>query len=167
MSQVTGFAAWGTFVIIQSLKTVSSPFTEWLWTTSRRSKSDTAACICCACQHRTFSICPPPHFFFVLFFPAWMVHCSNWKPAPGPGQAWGRGRSRSPPVDPLTGVMPGILPSSAADPRQWPSKGPQPSGCRRPMQMQDRGACCDPGVPAHMALAPSASSLCLPVVFSH
>lgn len=91
-----------------------------------------------------------------------MVHCSNWKPAPGPGQAWGRGRSRSPPMDPLPGVMPGILLSSAA-PRQWPSRAPQPSGCRRPTQMQDRGACCDPGcpyTPLGPRLPPVSVSLC-------
>ena len=39
--------AGGVFVIVQSLKTVSSLFTERLWTTFKRNESNTAACISC------------------------------------------------------------------------------------------------------------------------
>lgn len=102
--------------------------------------------------------------FCLLFFSHLNGSLQQWETSTWSWEGIGDGGDPgSPPVDPLTGVMPGMLLSSAADPRQWPSKAPQPSGyggqCR-----SRRGLPPVIGVPAYMALGPRllpvAVSLC-------
>ena len=122
--------------------------------------------VCLSAQDLHYLPSSPVLCVLFFFFPAWMVHCSIWKPAPGPKQAWDRERSRTTSCGPphwcdarYTSELSSRPPPVALRPRSPQAAGGQ---CRRrtgvpPMIL---------GCRIHGPRPPSATSLCLSVLFS-